>query len=281
MRHGSACGRVAACTAIALLSFASVAEAQTSFRPPRSISSRVTHDAFRTRTAVRNLALLPAEAAPQPSWLAQLSFGYSDDGDSIKSVTPAAELELDVGASTFLLDWDLYDRVHSDGETKEGTGDPSLTALHKLDLDKLNWVIGGAGVTVPSGSELRSSHATQSLAAIYGHDLKNDRLVADWLKDGWTELWVTSDHQKQSDGHASPWTWTGKAYYYHRIDGSDGKDVFAVLTYSYQRDGGHATSVGMGTEFPVKDVSVSIAGTCALNAPQSCGTIELSFRWKL
>jgi len=292
MRTRLAGGLLAACATLALASLAYPAHAQTILQQERRpIPSQASRPLFRGRTAANTLLFQRAPAPAAPSWALQVGAFYDDlgDGSSLTGIPAEVRLELPGGATKFLLDVDIYDWLDSGSETTKGTGDPSLTALQGFQFDKSNSLALGAGVTVPCGSALRAQHATQSLVAIYGHSFADDTFAQrNWLKQGSAELWLIADHQKQPDGsNAATTTWTGKAYYYQALPRD--ADIFGVIVYSYQRDGRHGTSIGIGTDFvlsdrpigPFKAVKASLSGSCKLTGANNCGTVAFDLQLPL
>jgi hypothetical protein len=266
------------------------AAAQSVSPRPNSFLFQAVRPVFGARTAINAITFARAVEPPAlPQWTLKFGVNYADNGDGANAMGTPAELLL-VSAdqlTSIALDGDIYDWVHTSEGTLKGNGDPSLTGLHTFPFTQSDSLTLGASVTVPTGSPVGTTSASQSGIAVYTHKFKTDEFAKDnFLKDGVFQFWEIVGH---SNGSFPPGvnalSWTGQIYYYQNLPKyPDGTDVFITVSRDYREGAGGASTLGIGTDFiicgenfgPFKGIIGTLTGTCGISAGHHCGVVAFN-----
>ena len=277
--------------ATALLGVSAPDAAAQSVSPrPNSFLFQAVRPVFGARTAINAITFARAVEAPTlPQWTLKFGVNYADNGDGANATGTPAELLL-VSAdqlTSIALDGDIYDWVHTSGSTLKGSGDPSLTGSHTFPFTESDFLTLGASVSVPTGSPVGATSASQSGIAIYTHKFKTNEFAQDnFLKDGVFQFWGLVGHSNGSfPPDVNTLSWTGQIYYYQNLPQySDRTDVFVVISRGYREGAGGASTLGIGTDFiiygenfgPFNRIIGTLTGTCGISAGHHCGVVAFN-----
>jgi len=259
---------------------------------PSSFLSQAVRPVFGARTALNAITIGRAAEPPiLPQWTLKFGVNYADNRDGTSATGTPAELQLVLadGITSILLDGDIYDWVHTNEGTVKGHGDPSLTGLHAFQFTPTDSLTLGAAVSVPTGSPVGATSASQAGIAVYSHEFKADAFAqGNFLLDGAIQVLGIAGHSNDSfPPGVSSLSWSGQVYYYQNFPKSHKvTDVFVVISRGYREGAGGASTLGIGTDFVIYDktfglfqgITGTLTGTCGISAGHHCGVYAFNIQ---
>lgn len=228
---------------------------------------------FREQRETRMTFLAPEAAPVAPAWTLVLGGAYSDDGKGTRTYGVPAEVQLalDGGTTVLKLDADLYDRLETGSSTINGYGDLALTVARRVIKKGPHAVVLAAAVSVPGGSQLSSTSASQLALAAYAHHFTDST---------WLQAVASATHVDGAQEGTRSIGQGGKLYLEH--DYSKDRDIWLAVSRKYRRGAGGASSAAIGYDFPIVATRVgfakSLGGTlqagCTVSAGSRCATVE-------